>query len=64
VFDQDGADEKLKDWMSRHRGRRTFFLFERFQQSRLKGLLPPESQASFRVVHDGNNKFSLAQADL
>jgi 4-amino-4-deoxy-L-arabinose transferase-like glycosyltransferase len=64
VFDQEGADEKLKDWMSRHRGKRTFFLYERFQQSRLQGMLPPEARASFRVVHDQNNKFSLAQADL
>ena len=29
MFDQEGADEKLKDWMARHRGRRAFFLFER-----------------------------------
>ncbi len=64
VFDQDGADDKLKDWISRHRGRRAFFLFERFQQARLQGLLPPETRASFRVVDDQNNKFSLAQADL
>jgi 4-amino-4-deoxy-L-arabinose transferase-like glycosyltransferase len=64
VFDQDGADEKLKDWVSRHRGRRTFFLYERFQQARLQGILPPESRASFHVVDEQNNKFSLAQADL
>ena len=64
VFDQDGADEKLKAWMSRHRGRRTFFLYERYQQARLQGMLPPESRASFRVVDEQNNKFSLAQADL
>jgi hypothetical protein len=50
--------------VSRHRGRRTFFLFERYQQSRLEGVLPPESRASFRVVDVQNNKFSLAQADL
>ena len=64
VFDQEGADEKLKEWISRHRGRRAFFLFERFQQSRLQGLLPPEARGSFRIIHDQNNKFSLAQADL
>ena len=50
--------------MSRHRGRRHFFLFERHQQSRLQALLPPEARGSFRVIHDQNNKFSLAQADL
>ncbi|MFI5077728.1 MAG: ArnT family glycosyltransferase, partial [Vicinamibacteria bacterium] len=64
VFDQEGADEKLKDWISRHRGRRAFFLFERFQQARLQGILPAEARPSFRIVHEQNNKFSLAQADL
>jgi len=64
VFDQDGADDKLKEWVSRHRGRRAFFLYERFQQARLQGMLPPEARGSFRVIHDQNNKFSLAQADL
>ena len=44
VFDQEGADEKLKEWMSRHRGRRAFFLYERFQQSRLQGMLPAEAR--------------------
>jgi 4-amino-4-deoxy-L-arabinose transferase-like glycosyltransferase len=64
VFDQDGADDKLKDWVSRHRGRRTYFLFERHQESRIKNLLPAESRASFSVVDQQNNKFSLARADL
>ena len=64
VFDQEGADDKLKEWISRHRGRRTFFLYERFQQARLQGLLPSEARGSFRVIDEQNNKFSLAQADL
>jgi 4-amino-4-deoxy-L-arabinose transferase-like glycosyltransferase len=64
VFDGEGADDKLKDWITRHRGRRTFFLYERFQQARLQGLLPPEARGSFRVVDEQNNKFSLGQADL
>ena len=64
VFDQEGADEKLKEWMSRHRGQRAFFLYERFQQSRLQGMLPPEARGTFHVIDDQNNKFSLAQADL
>jgi hypothetical protein len=64
VFDQEGADEKLKDWLLHHRGRRTFFLYERYQQARLQALLPPEARASWHVVDDQNNKFSLAQADL
>jgi 4-amino-4-deoxy-L-arabinose transferase-like glycosyltransferase len=64
VFDQEGADEKLKDWLGRHRGHRQFFIFERGQQSRLQNLLPPEVRASFQVLDSHNNKFSVAQADL
>ena len=64
VFDQDGADEKLKTWIEHHRGHRHFFLFERGQQAHLQSLLPPESRASFEVLDSRNNKFSLAKADL
>jgi 4-amino-4-deoxy-L-arabinose transferase-like glycosyltransferase len=64
VFDQDGADDRLKDWVSRHRGRRTYFLYERHQESRIKNLLPAEARGSFNVVDQQNNKFSLARADL
>ena len=64
VFDQDGADEKLKAWIARHRGQRTFFLFERHQQQRVQALLPPESKPTFRVIDEQNNKFSLAVAEL
>ncbi len=64
VFDQDGADDRLKTYLQRHRGRRVFFLYERYQQSRIQEDLPPEARGSFRVVDDFNNKFSLAQADL
>ena len=35
VFDQEGADDRLKEWLARHRGRRTYFLFERHQEARL-----------------------------
>jgi 4-amino-4-deoxy-L-arabinose transferase-like glycosyltransferase len=64
VFDQEGADEKLKDWIARHRGRRVFFLFERHQQARLKGLLPIGARDSFQVIDERNNKFSLARAEI
>ena len=36
VFDQEGADDRLKGWLERHRGRRVFFLFERYQQGRIQ----------------------------
>jgi 4-amino-4-deoxy-L-arabinose transferase-like glycosyltransferase len=64
VFDQDGADERLKDWIARHRGHRHFFIFERGQQGHLQGLLPPEARSSFRVIDSTNNKFSVAEAAL
>jgi 4-amino-4-deoxy-L-arabinose transferase-like glycosyltransferase len=64
VFDQEGADDKLKDWISRNRGHRQFFLFEHGQRGHLQQLLPIEAQASFKVLDESNNKFSVAQADL
>jgi len=64
VFDQEGADDRLKDWIAHHRGRRVFFLYERHQQGRVRDDLPAETRASFQVVDERNNKFSLAQADL
>ena len=64
VFDQDGADEKLKDWISRNRGHRAFFLFEHGQRGHIIQLIPIETQASFKVLDERNNKFSIAQVDL
>ncbi|HXJ19810.1 MAG TPA: glycosyltransferase family 39 protein [Polyangia bacterium] len=64
VFDQEGADDRLKTWLERHRGRRVFFLFERYQEGRIVNDLPPEARGSFHLVDQTNNKFSLAQADL
>jgi 4-amino-4-deoxy-L-arabinose transferase-like glycosyltransferase len=64
VFDQEGADDKLKEWLSRNRGHRHFFLFERGQQGHLQQMLPIESQKTFKVLDETNNKFSVAQADL
>jgi len=64
VFDQDGADERLKTWAKNHRGRRAFFIFEHYQQARVTDDLPPEARASFKIIDETNNKFSLAQADL
>jgi len=64
VFDQDGADDRLKAWVAHHRGRRAFFIFERHQQPRIMDDLPPEARPSFTVVDESNNKFSLARADL
>jgi 4-amino-4-deoxy-L-arabinose transferase-like glycosyltransferase len=64
VFDQEGADDRLKDYLVHHRGRRIFFLYERHQQGRIREDLPEDARGSFQVVDELNNKFSLAQADL
>jgi 4-amino-4-deoxy-L-arabinose transferase-like glycosyltransferase len=63
VFDMDGADEKLQQYMTSHRGRRIYFIFEKGRQSRLQSLLPAESRNSFNVIYNENNKFAVAYAD-
>ena len=52
VFDMETADEKLGTWISSHRGRRVYFIFERGRQGRLQGLLPAETRGSFTVIYD------------
>ncbi len=64
VFDQEGSDDKLKEYIGKHRGRRLFFMLEKGQKGRVEGLLPAEARSSFQIVHQENNKFILAQADL
>jgi hypothetical protein len=64
VFDQDGADEQLKDWVSKHRGRRVFIIYERGRQSHVQQLLPAEKRSTFKVLYEKNNKFSLAQVEI
>jgi hypothetical protein len=64
VFDQDDADQQMKDWISNHRGRRVFILFERSRRGHVQGLLPAETRQTFKVVYEKNNKFSLAEAEI
>jgi hypothetical protein len=64
VFDMEGSDDKLRAYLTRHRGRRIFFLCEKGQKGHIESLLPPETRGSLRVIHDSNNKFALLQADL
>jgi hypothetical protein len=64
VFDMEAADDKLKEWISNHRARRVYFMFERGRQARLQSLLPPEARGSFTVIYDKNNKFSVGYAEL
>lgn len=64
VFDTGSADQDLQAWMQRKRGQRVFFVFERARQGRLVSLLPAEVRDSFTVIHDRNNKFVVAYADI
>ena len=45
-------------------GKRTFFMYERGREARLRSLLPETARPTFKVLDERNNKFSLAQADL
>ena len=54
----------MKDWLSRHRGRRIFIIYERGRQSHVQQLLPAESRTSFHVVYEKNTKFSLAEVQI
>jgi 4-amino-4-deoxy-L-arabinose transferase-like glycosyltransferase len=64
VFDQDDADQQMKDWIANHRGRRIFILFERGRRNHVRDILPERTRSSFQVLYEKNNKFSLAQADI
>jgi hypothetical protein len=50
--------------VERHRGRRLFVLCEKGQTGRIEAMLPAETRASFKIVHNANNKFALVQVDL
>lgn len=64
VFDQDGADDQMKDWIGRHRGRRVFVIYETTRRTHVQQLFPAEARPTFQVLYDKNNKFSLAQVDI
>jgi 4-amino-4-deoxy-L-arabinose transferase-like glycosyltransferase len=64
IFLGDRNVENLKQWISRHRGRRAFLLVERSNWPRVADMMPPESRPSLKIIDDGNMKFVLAQVDL
>ncbi len=64
VFLGDRNAENLKDFLGKNRGKRVYFVVEKVRWNTLKGLLPPETQASLRMVNDTNNKFCLAAAEM
>ena len=64
VFDQDNADDDMKNWIANHRGRRVFIIYERGRQSHVQQLVPAETRSSFKVLYEKNNKFSLAEVQI
>jgi 4-amino-4-deoxy-L-arabinose transferase-like glycosyltransferase len=64
VFLGDRNAENLKEYLSRNKGKRVFFIVEQSRWATLKGLLPPESRESLRKIDERNNKFWLAVADI
>jgi 4-amino-4-deoxy-L-arabinose transferase-like glycosyltransferase len=64
VFDQDGADEQMKDWIKNHRGRRVFVIYDKNREHHVQQLFPEETRSSFKVLYHENNKFALAQAQI
>ena len=64
VFLGDRNAENLKEYVTAHKGKRTFFLIERTRIDGLRGLLPENVKPSLKIVNDDNNKFYLLTADL
>jgi len=64
VFLGDRNTEKLQTYLSSHRGRRIFFLIERYRLETLRSLLPEAARPSLEIVDDSNNKVYLVAARL
>ncbi len=64
IFLGDKNVENLKAWMSKHRGKRAFFLIERSRWSQLEGLVPADAKASLHMVDESNMKFCLGEIQL
>lgn len=64
VFLGDRNAENLKEYVTRHAGRRAFFIIERTRLDGLKGILPESVRATVKVVNDDNNKFYLLTAQM
>lgn len=64
VFLGDKNVENLKEWVSRHRGRRAFLLVERSRYGQLPGMFPDNTRSSLHIIDETNMKFVLVQIDL
>ncbi len=64
VFMGDRNAEKLQAYLTKHPGKRVFFIIERARLESLRSMLPAASRSSLTVVDDTNNKLYLAVAQL
>ncbi len=64
VFLGDKNAENLKEFVTKHPGKRMWFLIERSRLDSLKGILPESVRPSVKVVNENNNKFYLLTANL
>jgi 4-amino-4-deoxy-L-arabinose transferase-like glycosyltransferase len=64
VFLGDHSNDRLQTYLTTHAHRRVFFVVERVHLEALRGLLPPASKPTLRIVDDSNNKLYLATADI
>jgi hypothetical protein len=64
VFLGNRNAENLKDFVTKHPGKRMWFLIERTRLESLKGILPEAMRASVKIVNGDNNKFYLLTATL
>jgi 4-amino-4-deoxy-L-arabinose transferase-like glycosyltransferase len=64
VFLGNRNAEDLQAYLGRNTGKRMFFVVERGRFDQLRGLLPEAARPSLKIVHEKNNKFYLAQAQL
>jgi hypothetical protein len=62
VFLGDKNAENLKEFLTKHPGKRMWFLIERSRLDGLKGILPESVRPTVKVVNENNNKFYLLTA--
>ncbi|HEY4186923.1 MAG TPA: glycosyltransferase family 39 protein [Polyangia bacterium] len=64
VFLGDKNAENLKEWVSRHRGRRAFLLVERSRYGQVPAMFPENTRSSIHIIDESNMKFVLVQVEL
>ena len=62
VFLGDKNAENLKEFITKHPGKRMWFLIERTRLDGLKGILPEAMRPTVKIANENNNKFYLLTA--